>query len=186
MSKITLIPIPLKELKPLIKLAFQDDPALLTKYSVLKTSNHTPTLEESVEKNYQEILAAVNNPVFKDDINYYSIEISDTDYSRPIGFTVTITNAEAPHILLSFGINERYREKKNSTKWLMAVKGILGKYVTTFLHVNNARAIEFFEKNGFTKKVNDLDANNVTLTSNWKELISHRANERQQEYSKIA
>jgi hypothetical protein len=173
MSKITLTPIALKDLKPLIQMAFRDDPLLLTKYSLLKTEDHTPTLEESVDKNYETILEAYNDPVFKDDVNIYAIEISDKDYTRPIGFTVTITNAEAPHILLSFGINIMYRNLKNSTKWLMAVKGILGKYITTFLHVNNSRAIEFFEKNGFTKKVNELDVSNVTLTSNWKEVVKH-------------
>lgn len=171
MPKISLTPIPLKDLKPLIKMAFQDDPQLLTKYSLLKTSDHTPTLEESVDKNYETILEAVNNQVFKNDLNFYAINITDKDYSRPIGFTVTVTNEEPPHMLFSFGINILYRNKKNSTKWLQAVKELLGKYLCVPLHKNNQRAIEFFEKNGFSKKANEVDTDCVILISNFKDLV---------------
>jgi len=62
MSKIGLRQITLDELKPLITLAFKDDPELLEKYSLLKDVDYIPTLQESVDRNYETIIEAINNP----------------------------------------------------------------------------------------------------------------------------
>ncbi len=169
MSKIHLIPIHLNELKPLIQFAFQHDPELLTTYSLLKTEDHTPTLEESVEKNYETILEAVNSPVYGNDVGLYRIERRDNDELLDIGFTVMVQNSAPPHMLFSFGINIRHRSRKNTTQWLQKVKDLFGKYIGVTLHKNNSRVIDFFVKNGFTKKDNEVDINYVTLLSNYQE-----------------
>lgn len=168
MAEIYFIGIPITELKPLITLAFQDDALLLSKYSLLDN----PTLEESVDKNYQTIVEAYNK---EEMVQCIEVGLDDGETRVPIGFTVLINREFAPQELFSFGINIAFRNRKNSVKWLNKVKEVLGKFIYTGLHPNNTRAIDFFVKNGFTKE--EIVPGVVTLTSNFKELIKIKEKE---------
>ena len=172
MTRIVFEPIDIDQLKPLITFAFEDDPELLSTYSLL----NNPTLEQSVDTNFNTIVEAFNSPVYcnGDDINIYRVMLDNDGYLQPIGFTVTVTNGDIPHDLFSFGINVNYRSKKTVLKWLEGVKELLGKYYAVTLHKNNTRAINLFLKNGFTS-TNEGDKNVVTLFSNFKELIKKKS-----------
>ena len=168
--KVVFEQISLRDLKPLISFAFYDDPDLLTKYSLLKTDTHTPTLEESVEQNYQTISEAFNLPIYNygEDVRIYDVRLIGDNGSTSIGFTVTLENEEPPHILFSFGININYRDRKTNAKWLEQVKAHLGKIVCVTLHNNNTRAINYLVKNGFTPTVQE-EIRQTTLISNYNE-----------------
>lgn len=175
MAKVFFERITIEELKPLITLGFKDDPELLSRYSLLEN----PTLQQSVDKNYDTILETIALPMYQGDVWIYKLAIEDRDstnvpYKLPIGFTVFIINDGPPHELFSFGINIKHRSRKTVISWLEGVKEHLGKFFYVGLHKNNTRVINFFEKNGFTKKDNEIDKNSCLMISNFNKLIKNQ------------
>lgn len=170
MSKVFFCKIDLEQLKPLITFAFEDDPDLLAQYSLLKTDSRSPSLNESVDKNYNTVAEAFGLPVYNygKDIEIYEVLLVGKDSVNTIGFTVTLLNEEAPHMLFSFGININYRNLKINAKWLDQLKAHIGKYIAVTLHNNNTRAINFFIKNGFTA-IRQEELSVTTLMSNYNE-----------------
>lgn len=154
-----LIRIELSDLKELITYSFSDDPELLSKYSHLDN----PTLEECVDKNFRTIIEKGG------EVNCYAI--FSTEEGGNIGFTVTLTNPEIPHELVSFGIHKNFRTQKTVCKWLEEVTKLIGKYYYTALFTQNTRAIGFFQKNGFTKVEPQDDKSFVLLFRNYQALV---------------
>lgn len=128
------IRVPTKGIKPLIKVAFKDDPQLLLSYHILNG-----TLEECVNDTYDKIIE------FSDMANVQSYAILVDD--KTIGFTVVSKDMA---LLYSFGINVAYRRYNHLENWF---KNIVSKMpcFKCYLWNKNSRAIEFLVKCGMEK-----------------------------------
>lgn len=131
-TSVELIRIKKKHLKNAIWIGFKDDPELIRHYHI-----SPGTLEHCVNHNYENVITANGAEYFK--IVYKKKEI---------GFVVSVPG---PHLLLSFGINKKYRTKEVLIGWLEALKELFHHtfYIVT-LYPKNTRAIMFFIRNKFT------------------------------------
>ena len=137
---VTLEAIPPQALSFYIKMAFRDDPELIEKFHISPGSldhcvGHTLGLIEG------------NRGFYQSDMETYAVVI---DKETPIGFTVLIKNEKIPNELYSFGINIKHRTKENLLSWLSEIKIKLGDPYYVVLWSKNTRAIDFFERNGFS------------------------------------
>lgn len=139
---ISLLPITLDELKPLIAYAYAGDNDLIEKYQ----ADTTRTYQQCVDFNFNEI--AELSSAHKN-VSIWEIWRDEGDLSNAIGYCVTINNEDQPGMLLSYSINKKYRDAEILTSWLMEVEEELGTPYYTGLWAKNTRAISFFEKNGF-------------------------------------
>ena len=168
MPKLSLIAIPLVQLKPLITLAFQDDDELLRRYTPVKDD----TLENCVNRCHDTIVDMFTSKVYAEsERRIYKVEFDDEGVKKIIGYTVVAINTDAPNELFSFGINCHYRSKQIVLKWLKEVQFRLGKFFWIALYKENERAINFFVKNGFTKQAEE-DKSFVMLLGNHQEYIA--------------
>lgn len=121
-----------------VKLAFEGDDDLLTRYHI-----SPGTLDHCSEHTLGFIRE--NADFYKKDIEFYAVV---KDVETPIGFTIVIRN-EGRNELYSFGIGVKYRNEENRKGWLKEVEETIGKNYYLVLWSKNTRAIEFFERNGF-------------------------------------
>ncbi len=135
-------------------LAFQDDEELLAKLTPVAND----TLGHLVERCHENILEMFNGAVYADSVKAaYRIELEDRDVKTIIGYMVTAKTQDVPNELYSFGINIHYRSRKIVLKWMEETKKLLGDSFWVSLYKQNSRAINFFERNGFTKFVDDTN-----------------------------
>lgn len=169
MGKVNLILIPMTELKPLITMAFQGDDELLRNLTPIKND----MLENCVNRIYGTISGIFSDKVYSESENkVFKVELD----GEAIGYIVVAINDEIPNELFSFGININYRSKEIVLQWLKEVKWILGKFFWIALYKQNERAINFFERNGFTKQEEE-NRSFVMLLGNhqeYMELVKHK------------
>lgn len=140
---VTLSPITLNELRPLIAYAYLGDDDLIQKYQ----ADTSRSYEECIDFNFNEIKGHIESKepieVYLWKINYYGITI---------GYCVTLSHdSDAPDMLLSYSINKDYRTAIVLLQWLQAIEQEIGIPYYTGLWSKNTRAIGFFEKNGFVR-----------------------------------
>lgn len=131
---IALKPIAFDNLKPRVSTAFMGDRALMDFHRA------PGSLRDMVEDTYRAILSERANLPLK----AYDV----TAEGRSIGFAV-ITSEPFP-LLYSFGINKEYRTESIKAKWLEALTELFGDVWQVALNSRNARAINFFLRQGFT------------------------------------
>ncbi len=147
MLKLTLIPITLSELKPLIRYSYEGDTGLIEKYQ----ADTTRTLEQCVDFNFEEICTHIKT-VYNDQMKLWKIAIiNDEGYKNVIGYCVTAEHENDIPKLFSFAINQKYRTKEILTDWLQAVEEKLKLPYHVILWNQNTRAINFFKKNNFSE-----------------------------------
>lgn len=115
----------LSELLPYIEIAFDGDTEL-PKYHIAETDYAQHTYDQICET--AKIL----------DLTYYKY--------GDIGFTVL-----APNLLYSFGINHKFRYKKNLENWFIQIKNIMPIF-EVILHGKNSRAINHLIRQGMQIK----------------------------------
>ena len=155
MIKLTTIPI--DQLKDIIAYSFEGDNDLLNTYHI-----SPGTLSHCVSHTFGFI--EKNKDFYGSDWHCYRIDCIDCveGDGAAIGYTVTITNAELPNELYSFGIRKEFRKKEILQKWLAEVEKTIGIPYYLVVWTKNTRAVEFFIKNGFYQQ----DHNELTKLTN--------------------
>ncbi len=152
---VKLVPISFQDLRPFISLAFEGDTELLEKYHVSPGD-----LEHCVEHT---LLAIEGNfRHFNEKMEFYAI-ISNNEIA---GYTVIIRHEFGIDELYSFGVNMKYRTKNVLISWVCCTGAKIRGPFYIVLWSKNTRAIDFFERNGFT-----ADRNNTYLNDTEKTLI---------------
>lgn len=131
--------IPVDNLKEYIRLGFEEDPDLISKYHI-----SPGTLEHCVDFNYERIKDAeqYNGEFFK-------VMKDNVD----IGFVLAV---KEPNMILSFGINIHHRKRKTLLEWLFALKRHFGyQRFMVALWPKNIRAIRFFVRNNFVFSITE-------------------------------
>ena len=142
---IELNPITQEELFTNIYLSFEGDNDLTERFTPIRR-----TFQQTVSYIYGEVVKTIEDPVYEGDVHLFQVTCQIGEKRPVIGYIVTIENAERPHMLLSFGVNIKYRTWPILQLWLQAIKDLLGEPYYTCLWNANTRAINFFKKNGFT------------------------------------
>jgi hypothetical protein len=150
---VTLEPISIQELSPLVALAFRDDKDLLERYHVSPGE-----LDHCVEHTMRFIEG--NHDHFKDRMEIYRV----LKHDETIGFTVLIRHHNGFDELYSFGINIASRKNYVLLPWLEAVKKKINCNFYIVLWAKNSRAIKFFERNSFNVLRNSKYLNDDTKT----------------------
>lgn len=127
---IRLVDISLIELYILVLSSFSNDPELLEKYQQLDTD-----LVDTVNRNMENIKE------WGDSVRYLGINYN----GRNIGFCVI---DEDRKILVSFGINMKYRKRDILNTWVETLKDYFNGKFNCSLWSKNERAIKFLQKNG--------------------------------------
>lgn len=150
---VTLEPISIKELSPLVALAFRDDKELLERYHI-----SPGTLDHCVEHTMRFIDG--NYDHFKERMEIYQVK----KFDEVVGFTVFIRHENDFDELYSFGINIESRKNYILLPWLEVVKKKINSNFYIVLWAKNSRAISFFERNGFNVLRNSKYLNDDTKT----------------------
>lgn len=145
---ITLQPCSKEELHDLIKFSYQGDEDLISNYQAANR-----TFEECVDFNYNELINLAAKKDEPGEVFFWKIDMEGTI----IGYCATIENEDKPHMLASCAIRKPYRWKEVLVDWLAAVEERLGTPYYIGLWNKNSRAINFFQKNGFTPVVSAED-----------------------------
>lgn len=145
--------ISLPELYPLVELAFRGDTDMLEKYHV-----SPGPLDHCVEHTMRFIDS--NYDHFKEKMELYRV----VKHNDTIGFTVIIRHDNGFDELYSFGINIEYRKNYVLLPWLQALKQKINSNFYIVLWSKNSRAINFFERNGFSVLRNSKYLNDDTKT----------------------
>lgn len=128
-----------EEVQPYIWLAFRDDEDLLGNIHI-----SPGTLDHCAGHTFESIKKEAD--FYKNDIEFYVVSCDGAH----IGYTIVIKNEKKPNELYSFGINIKYRQKDILVAWLSEVSKLLEYFYYIVLWSKNTRAIQFFEKNGFS------------------------------------
>ena len=147
MTKVSLVPIPVSELKHHIEGAFIYDKDLCKKYHV-----SPGTFEQCVDHTYTRIKDAWSANLGQ----AYKVML-EQEGEAPVSIGYTVILRSEPNILYSFGINVLYRTKKVLVAWMEELDKIAGRPYTCVLYKKNKRAVSFLEKNGFEMADNDYD-----------------------------
>lgn len=131
---VELIEIPFEEIPDLVRLGFGNDPELMSKYQQLDTD-----FETTVSRNIENIESSAKLGT----LIYYLVQ----NENEKLGFTVVDVEN---YLLVSFGINIKFRTKKVVTEWFMRIKMIFEDGFGCVLWNKNKRAIQFLERQGMT------------------------------------
>lgn len=148
-----LAPTRLEEISQYVENAFNADINLL---NIFHTS--PGTLQHCVENTMGLIKESAD--YYKDDMKFYAVVVDGV----PVGYTITVKNAELPNELYSFGININHRRKDILMAWLKAIEEKISKPYYIILWSKNTRAINFFERNGFAVERTNKYLNDETKT----------------------
>ena len=133
-------------LPTLIRIAYEGDDDLLTKYHVDKFDINgavasTLWMIEMTERNENK------------EMQHYEV----LSYGEKIGYISTY-----PNMLYSFGINTKFRTGEVLAGWWNEIKNVLGDKFISMLYPNNTRAINFLKKQGM-QEIEGIEDNCVTL-----------------------
>lgn len=145
MSKVVLIAASKEELRDLIEFSYAGDADLIDLYQA-----GDRTFEECVDYNYNELISLIEDKQSPGEIYLWKVAIDDGEAIVPVGYCATLENEDKPHMLLSCAIEKDFRNKEVLTGWLAAIEERVGVPYYIGLWDKNTRAIEFFQKNGFT------------------------------------
>lgn len=140
-------------LEPLVSLAFAGDEKLLSEYHIAPGD-----LAHCVDNTLG--LICMNAWFYKGDMEWYSVNHA----GGVIGYTIIIRNEKTPNELYSFGINIKSRTEEVRKKWLEQLGKLLEIPYYIVLWSKNTRAINFFERNGFSVLRNSKYLNDETKT----------------------
>lgn len=150
---VILEPISIDELPSLVELAFRGDADLLEKYHI-----SPGPLDHCVEHTMRFIDG--NYGHYKELMEIYQVK----KFEDVVGFTVIIRHSNDFDELYSFGIHIDSRKNYILLPWLEAVKKKINSNFYIVLWAKNSRAINFFERNGFTVLRNSKYLNDDTKT----------------------
>lgn len=135
---IELISIPVGEIAPHVRKAFEGDDNLLSTYHI-SPGDLDHCVDDTVRCIYE------NAEHYKEDMVCYKVAL-DGDV---IGYTIMLIDENNPCELYSFGINIEHRNAALLQEWIGKVKEKIGKVFFIILWNKNIRAIDFFKKNEF-------------------------------------
>lgn len=138
------ISIPVGEIAPHVRKAFEGDNDLLSTYHI-SPGDLDHCVSDTLRCIYE------NADHYKEDMVCYKVAL-DGD---PIGYTIVLIDENNPCELYSFGINIEHRNAALLQEWIGKVKEKIGKVFFTILWNKNTRAINFFKKNGFKEETLD-------------------------------
>lgn len=136
MSDVSLIRIEKEAMRPLIRMVYEGDEDMQTKFHILKGRS----LDELVEYTYEQSTEESDNL----DVRFYQV----TKDGEPIGYTTLVFNEIG--VFHTFGIDKKHRDEETKDKWLDAVKREFGDlfFVLTLREINK-RAVKYFMRKGF-------------------------------------
>lgn len=137
-------------LLPAITIAFSNDRDLLDIYHI-----SPGTLEHCAKHTYDSITP------WGDKLVYYKVVLRICDDNNDVSFVdigFVVITVDPVNILISFGINIKYRQPGILFIWMKKIKSLFrpkdGITYVVSLHAKNVRTINFFRKNGFQLSVN--------------------------------
>lgn len=159
MISVSLVEIQQKELSKYIAIAYAGDERMQQEYHTLRG-----TLEEQVEYTYQQSIDGADKYKRK----YFRIELEEDSTYTAIGYSVLVF--DKIKMLYTFGININFRQDNIKTLWLEVVANVFDRdfYIVT-LRLINKRAIRFFEKKGFSVKLQEEEPEDYYVL--WKDEI---------------